>query len=211
MHLFLLRHGQTDANASGILQGQQATSLNATGYAQAARLAQRMMTLTPPVEVLVTSDLLRAMQTAEPIARALGLDMVVDQMWRERGFGDMEGRTLGALEIWRTASGTIDPPGGESSAVFRRRVREALASVAERFATRQAVAVVTHGGVIRAALHLLQSGLLPAAERQEPPVLDPVPNASILHLTLDDSGAWSTVRVNDAAHLQGLATVLDAG
>ena len=86
-----------------------------------------MLEAEPPIEVLVTSDLQRAMQTAHPIARALGLDLVVDEAWRERGFGDLEGQTLGTLEIWRTASGTIDPPGGESSTVFRQRVRFLLA------------------------------------------------------------------------------------
>ena len=211
MHLFLLRHGQTDANAGGVLQGHQPTSLNAIGHVQAARLAARLLKTEPPLEVLITSDLRRAMQTAEPIARALGLELVVDEMWRERGFGDLEGQTLGSLEIWRTASGTIDPPGGESSAVFRHRVRQALASVADRFSTRRSVAVVTHGGVIRAVLHLLGSGLLPVAEGHEPPVVDPIANASILHATIDDSGVWSTVTVNDATHLEGLAAILDAG
>jgi 2,3-bisphosphoglycerate-dependent phosphoglycerate mutase len=211
LHLFLLRHGQTDANAGGVLQGHQPTSLNAIGHEQAARLAARMVTVRPPIEVLVTSDLVRALQTAQPIARALGLEMVVDPAWRERGFGELEGQTLGTLEIWRTASGTIDPPGGESSAAFRQRVRQALASIVERWPTRESVAVVTHGGVIRAVLQLLGSGLRAVADGREPPVVDPIANASILHVTVDDLGVWSTVSVNEAAHLQGLTTALDAG
>lgn len=210
-HILLLRHGQTDANAAGVLQGHRPTSLNALGRRQAERLAQRLVTIAPTVDVLVSSDLPRALQTAQPIARTLELEIVVDSAWRERGFGELEGQTLGDLEIWRTASGTIDPPGGESSAVFRARVHAALAAVVERYADRRCVAVVTHGGVIRAVLHLLGSGHLPLADSQEPPAVDPIANASILHVTVDAGGAWSTVRVNDDAHLQGMTSTLDAG
>ncbi len=212
MHVLLLRHGQTDANANGVLQGHQPTSLNALGRLQAVRLAERMRTITPPVEVLVSSDLPRALETAQPIAAGLGLEIVVDAIWRERGFGSLEGQTLGDLEIWRTAAGTIDPPGGESSAVFRQRVHDALTGLAVRHAARTCVAVMTHGGVIRAVLHLLGSGRLPMHERQEPPVVDPIANASILHLTIDAAtNQWSALRVNDAAHVRDLTTTTDAG
>ncbi|MEO8481178.1 MAG: histidine phosphatase family protein [Acidobacteriota bacterium] len=210
-HILVLRHGQTDANASGVLQGHRPTSLNELGRQQAERLAQRLVTATPPIEVLVSSDLPRALQTAQPIARALDLEIVVDPAWRERAFGELEGQTLGDLEIWRTASGTIDPPGGESSTDFRARVHAALSSVVERYADRACVAVVTHGGVVRSILHLLGSGRLPLAGLQEPPVVDPIANASILHITVDANGGWSTLRVNDDAHLQGMTTTLDAG
>jgi probable phosphoglycerate mutase len=212
VHVLLLRHGQTDANASGVLQGHRPTSLNALGRLQAGKLAARMRTISPAVDVLVSSDLPRALETAHPIAAGLDLEIVVDAIWRERGFGSLEGQTLGDLEIWRTATGTIDPPGGESSAVFRQRVHDALTTLAARHADRTCVAVVTHGGVIRAVLHLLGSGRLPVDERQEPPAVDPIANASILHLTIDPAtGQWSVLRVNDAAHLSDLATMTDAG
>jgi broad specificity phosphatase PhoE len=210
-HILILRHGQTDANANGVLQGHRPTSLNALGRLQADRLAHRLLMMMPAIEILVSSDLPRALQTAQPIAAALDLEIVVDARWRERGFGDLEGRTLGELEIWRTASGTIDPPGGESSAVFRQRVHAALSSVVEQYATCACVAVVTHGGVVRSVLQQLGSGLLPVAHLQEPPVVDPIANASILHLTLDAGGLWSAVRVNDDTHLDGITTALDAG
>jgi broad specificity phosphatase PhoE len=210
-HILLLRHGQTDANAGGVLQGHRPTSLNALGRQQAERLAQRLVTAIPPIAVLISSDLPRALQTAEPISRALHLDIVVDAAWRERGFGELEGQRLGDLEIWRTASGTIDPPGGESSAVFRQRVHAALLSVVDRYRDCPCVAVVTHGGVVRSVLHQLGSGLLPLAHLQEPPVVDPIGNASILHVTVDAGGSWSTLRVNDDTHLAGMTTVLDAG
>src|SRR5688572_10288817 len=87
-HVLLLRHGQTDANAGGVLQGWRPTPLNAAGHAQAWRLAQRLATFTPPVRRLVSSDLVRARQMAEAIAATLGLDPTFDSAWRERGLGE---------------------------------------------------------------------------------------------------------------------------
>jgi len=58
---------------------------------------------------------------------------------------------------------------------------------------------------------MLGSGQLQMAALQEPPVADPIANASILHVTIDANGGWSTLRVNDDAHLQGMTTTIDAG
>jgi bisphosphoglycerate-dependent phosphoglycerate mutase len=76
MHLLLVRHGQTDENARGILQGQSQTALNATGHAQARQLADRLRTYVPRAEAVVSSDLARARQTAEAIAASLGLTVL---------------------------------------------------------------------------------------------------------------------------------------
>ena len=65
IHLLLLRHGQTDSNASGIVQGHLPVPLNALGRQQAAALAGRLRTYTPRIGRLVSSDLARAAQTAE--------------------------------------------------------------------------------------------------------------------------------------------------
>src|SRR3954463_4142309 len=86
-HVLLLRHGQTDSNAGGVLQGWLPTPLNAAGRAQSGRLAARLATFEPRVRRLVSSDLVRARQTAGPIAAALGVEPVFDPRWRERGLG----------------------------------------------------------------------------------------------------------------------------
>ena len=213
LRLFLIRHGQTDSNAGGVLQGHLPTSLNTLGRAQAERLAERLRQLRPPVDVLVTSDLQRALETAEPIARALGLPARVDAAWRERGFGTLEGQTLGELAIWRAASGGLDPPGGEGTEAFYARIEAALGALAAEPGGDR-VAVVTHGGAIRAVLHLLASGRVPRAAGEPPPEVVPIINGSILHMALDGTtktSAWRVLRVNDAAHLAEATTDLDAG
>ena len=57
----------------------------------------------PRIRRLISSDLVRARETAEPIATALGLEAIADPRWRERGLGEMEGKTLG--EIAKTVEG----------------------------------------------------------------------------------------------------------
>jgi len=207
--VLLLRHGQTDSNAAGILQGHQPTSLNTIGRLQADRLALRLQTLLPAVDALVSSDLVRALETAAPIARALGVPIEEDPAWRERAFGDLEGQALGALQIWRAASGAIDPPGGEPSVAFRQRILDALHGVVRRHADRRCVAVVTHGGAIRGVLQLMANGGLPLAPGHAAPVVEPIINGSILHLSVERRAApvaWRALRINDADHLQDLAT-----
>src|SRR5437763_5462425 len=104
-HVLLLRHGQTDANATGVLQGHLPTPLNALGLLQAERLAGRVARRGPKVTALVSSDLRRAAQTAEPVAAACGLAVAYDPAWRERGFGTFEGRHVGERDTWRAAHG----------------------------------------------------------------------------------------------------------
>src|SRR4051812_17967585 len=99
--ILLLRHGQTDANATGVIQGHGPNPLNALGVEQARRLAARVRPVEPRPEVLVSSDLPRAMRTAEPVSAALGLPVHPDRAWRERGLGELEGQKIGEHETWR--------------------------------------------------------------------------------------------------------------
>lgn len=209
--LLLIRHGQTDANAQGVLQGQSPTSLNALGREQAARLAERLAVFAPPVTRVVTSDLPRAAETADAIARPLGVTPEVDAAWRERGFGALEGQAIGELEIWRAASGAIDPPGAESLAVLDDRIDAAIRTLVARASADASIVVVSHGGVIRSVLRMLAGGRLPLAPGQPVPAVVPIANASILYLTVGtDASRWSVVRVNDVDHLD-LVTTSDLG
>jgi len=213
-HLLLLRHGQTDANATGVLQGHQPVPLNALGHEQAKRLARRIARRRPRVAAVISSDLKRAAQTAELVAAASGLAPVFDPRWRERGFGKLEGKTVGERETWRAAHGDTHPPGGESLDAFRARVKGALESVARQYTRTPAVAVVTHGGPIGVVLRMLADGTLPLADGSGPIDLAGAPNCSVLELVREPrcgGFAWRVACLNDVSHLQGLVTDADSG
>ena len=149
--LILVRHGQTDANAAGLLQGRIDLSLNALGRRQADEVARSLSGLTAEGAAVIASPLARARETAE----ALGVPVVVDERWIELDYGDFDGRPLGEVppEVWvrwrRDAS--FVPAGGESIASLGRRVRAACdALVATR--PESVTIVVSHVSPIKAAV-----------------------------------------------------------
>lgn len=90
--LLLVRHGQTEWNAEGRLQGQQGSKLNALGRIQAEEVAEELALKHPGVEAVYTSDLSRTVETAQTIARRLEVPLVLDPRLRELRLGDWEGR-----------------------------------------------------------------------------------------------------------------------
>jgi probable phosphoglycerate mutase len=205
MHLLLIRHGQTDENARGILQGHAQTLLNAAGREQARRVAERLSRYAPRAEAVVTSDLMRARETAEVVSAALSLAWDARRDWRERSFGPFEGRTIGEADIWRAANGHWDLPGAEPTAAFQERVRAVIERTARDFGTLRCLAVVTHGAVLRNVLNLLGDGRLRLANGQAPPASVPILNGAIMHLEahgIDESVVrWRVHSVNDVDHL----------
>jgi len=213
-HVLLLRHGQTDANATGVLQGHQPTPLNTLGLLQAERLAQRVARYSPRPTALLCSDLRRAVQTADALSSACGLAPVLDPSWRERGFGAFEGKLVGEHATWHAAHGETDPPGAESLHDFRSRVLRALQSLPEQFKNKTCVAVVTHGGPVGVILRALADGTLPLTKGAAPPEVVRAANCGVMELVLERTAAgraWRMACVNDVAHLEGLATDADAG
>ena len=110
-HLILLRHGETEWNRERRMQGHRDIPLNAAGVAQAALAAPTVAALQP--EVIVSSDLQRALATAQAVADRAGLPVQVDPRLRETSLGLWEGLTRaevmegwpGAWEEWRTVAG----------------------------------------------------------------------------------------------------------
>ncbi|MDO6525316.1 histidine phosphatase family protein [Motilimonas sp. 1_MG-2023] len=90
--LYLIRHGETDANKHGILQGQQNTLLNSNGLSQAKTLAGACQHLT--INTIHSSDLARASSTAAQIAQPHQLTPKLTPLLREIGFGSLEGQHL---------------------------------------------------------------------------------------------------------------------
>ena len=159
--LLLVRHGQSEWNAAGLLQGQTAgVPLTELGHDQAEQAAQELAGLNPGA--LISSDLRRAVQTAEHCVRTTGLALTTTPALREQGYGVLEGRP--SRELWDVVDWT-DPhwaaEGGESLAELHARVTAFLEHLcAERPA--DVVALVTHGDTIRAA-QAVAGGLGPDA------------------------------------------------
>jgi broad specificity phosphatase PhoE len=150
MTILLVRHGETALNAARVMQ-PAATPLSDRGLAQAQAVAERLAPLR--LAGVISSDLPRALQTAQAIAAAAGgLPVQTTPLLHERNFGDFRGRPHASFGF--DPIEMLDaPPGGESMADFMARVAEARAWVLQAFARSGGpLAVVSHGLVIRAWL-----------------------------------------------------------
>jgi probable phosphoglycerate mutase len=159
--LLLARHGETDWNRDGRWQGLSDTRLNDLGREQAEALAAD---LDDAVDVVYSSDLARARETAEIVAARLGLEVRLDPRLRERGFGAWEGLTTAEIENrfaeshrrWRAGEGA-GAEDAEPFAAFAARIHAFLED-AVRQHPGQTVLVIAHGGSIR-VIHALATGL----------------------------------------------------
>ena len=194
MTLLIIRHGETPLNVARVLQ-PPGTPLSAHGHAQAAALAQRLRadTRLRPV-ALVSSDLPRALHTAQAIAEACGLALHTTPLLHERNFGDLRGLAYDTLGFDPLTSASA-PPGGESAAQFSARCNAAFAWVlAQQAVLGGPLAVVTHGLVIR---DWLQNGPL-----QLPAGMVPPQRLANTSLTVAGAAAPHLVRLVDcSAHL----------
>jgi probable phosphoglycerate mutase len=137
-----VRHGETDYNREGRIQGQRAVALNPTGLGQAA--AARDALDGQRFAALCCSPLRRARETAEVINEALGLPVVVVEALKECGLGDLEGRVV-ALGDWRDPwRAGVTPAGAEPYDAFLAR---ALGGLNEALDRPGPVLIVAHGGV----------------------------------------------------------------
>ena len=160
--LYVTRHGETDWNRIGRLQGHTDIPLNETGRAQAQALGDKLRDM--QIAAVGSSDLVRAHETAHIVARRLGVEHLhVDPDLRERAFGLFEGLTRTECgsrypEEWTAWSqdSRSTPPGAEPHDVLSARALRAARRAAEVHARKKgAVLLVSHGGTIRALLHAI--------------------------------------------------------
>ncbi len=150
--IVLLRHGVTPWNADGRYQGQTDIELAETGHQQ-AKAAARALGTTFSVTRLVSSDLMRARQTAAYVAEETGLEAAYDPRLREVCAGEAEGMDRAQiLERFCEMPASWEPYGGESWPTVAARFAAALNDVAETVASGETVVVVAHGGAIRQGL-----------------------------------------------------------
>lgn len=147
--LYLIRHGETPWNVEGRYQGQLDPPLNPNGLRQARETAARLAPL--GFEAIYSSDLARARQTADALARQTGLPVQLDPRLREIHQGRWQGvlitnirkRWPRELHGWETDPWHHAPPGGETLPRLQRRVFAAVDDIAARHPTGR-VAVFTH-------------------------------------------------------------------
>ena len=151
----LLRHGQTDYNVAGRMQGHIDSTLTETGVAQAAHVAPEIARLTP--DRLISSGLSRAADTADAVAAACGQPVKLDARLRETHLGEWQGQTVeqieesypGAIAVWRSDPAWA-PPGGESRIDVVRRALPVVEELDEEFTSPGAdtAVLIAHGGLI---------------------------------------------------------------
>lgn len=148
-NIWLIRHGETNENATRILQTPDST-LSDNGLRQADALANRLKG--SEITDVLHSDMTRAQQTAQALIKATGAQGHQTSLLQERNFGDLRGRAYDSVGADFFAA-DYHPPGGESWQQFHARVDEAWKYILSRLgATAGDLAVVTHGLVCRAII-----------------------------------------------------------
>lgn len=161
--LVVLRHGRTSWNATGRFQGQADIALDERGLVQAEQAAKVLAELAPTA--IFSSDLSRAQQTAEPLARACGLRVQTDPRLREIHVGTWEGLTVDELftqvdddlkRAWLAGEDVRRSETGETVAEVGERAGTALEEIGLAAPDGSTVVVVMHGLAGRAGVcHLL--------------------------------------------------------
>ncbi len=159
MYLYCVRHGQSVYNAEGRIQGQLDPPLSDLGRLQAEAVATRLGEL--PIEAVFSSPLDRARSTAEPLAKAIGVEIQTDDRLKEINVGVFQGMLWADVqeshpefaEKWKAQDPDYVIPEGESRRQLMQRGAAALHHVQQ--AGYQHVAVVAHGAILAAAFKTL--------------------------------------------------------
>ena len=221
MQLLLIRHGATTFSESSRYTGQQDCPLSTRGQRQISALAQRLSAV--PLAAIITSDLQRALLTAQAIAEPHDLDIQIDRDLREMAMGAWEGRTYAEIQAqapaqlaeWMRDPAAHAPPGGETMLQVRERVLRALQRWYGVY-PHQRILWVTHGGVIQTLL----CDILGLAWqcywqiRCDPATITEIEWGSWFDEEPAQTSAYSIIlRLNDGAHLEvdGLSQPEHAG
>ena len=196
-----VRHGETDWNIERRMQGHCDLALNANGEAQAA-IAGRFFS-NVQATALYSSDLLRARQTAQPIADALHRPMIVRTALREQNFGRCEGMVFSEIvakhpgdahAIMSRDPDYAAPGGGESRRQHGQRILDCIGRLVIEHPG-QTIVVVTHGGVLD-VIYRRVHGLPADAPRDYP-----IPNTGINWVSIDGE-RWAIENWGETGHLE---------
>jgi probable phosphoglycerate mutase len=201
----LVRHGETDWNVARRLQGHTDIPLNKHGLAQARQMAQALKTINLQFDVLYSSDLMRAAQTANAIEKEFGVLAKTEMALRERHLGALQGLTtseapeikptLWDIHLSRNLEHSLE--GGESIKSFAERIHTVLGNIRKQHQGKT-ILLVSHGGALDMMYRLASHQTLESEKAVS------VPNASLNWISHDGS-SWQVDRWADTSHLEGLA------
>jgi probable phosphoglycerate mutase len=205
--LVLVRHGQSHANAAGLLVGRADSPLTELGRRQAAAISNTLASSGSSSGCIFTSPLRRAAETAQAIAGAVAaqgarVEVVVDDRFVELDYGELDGKAPSMLpasfwNTWRSDS-SFRPRGGETLLEVTERVSAALAEIVPQAADRDVV-VVSHVSPIKAAVAWALGTGPQLTWRLSLGV------ASITRIAIDARHGPSLVSYNETAHLAMVA------
>jgi broad specificity phosphatase PhoE len=170
LFITLLRHGESQGNLSGVLQGQSDHPLTSSGIQQAQKLASIWKSDNTHFDRIISSPLRRTSQTSEIIAASLEVPLEFDPLWKERNFGRLQDMKLDEIN-------KLDPPldffhpyepiggTGESQLDLYNRACQALQDILRR--PDGAYLIVSHGGILNKALFVIM-GITPQAHHNSP-------------------------------------------
>jgi len=200
--IYLLRHGESEGNARRIIQGQGDTPLTESGRNQAQALANHWVSQDMKFDRVIASPLIRARETAERIADALGNEVTLDPDWMERDFGNYSG--LGLDEVLGKLSYPQLTPvhekigeTGESEWEFYLRGGSAIFKILNKPPGKYLI--VSHGGILNMALKAAL-GIAPQVSFQGPRFQFRNTAFAILSYTSDNQ-TWIVRAMNNRPHL----------
>ena len=204
--ILIIRHGQTAWNKLKRYQGHSDIPLNERGEQQAVALAETLKN--ERLDAIISSDLLRALKTAEEIAKWHGLPVQVDSTLRERCYGIFEGMQLEEIERdypehlarWQAAEPDFAfPPGEREAETLRQFYHRALMALHRWAETHpgQKIAIVAHFGIIESAWRAAHG--IPLGQSARMPVL----NTSINRFAVRD-GIIELLAWGETEHLEPL-------
>ena len=202
MKIYLIRHGQTDWNVAGKIQGKTDIPLNETGRRQAACLAKGMEHR--PVAQIFSSDLIRARETARAIGESQHVEVETLSGLEEIGFGKWEGMTLEQIQVifpaeyekWCENPVTVAPPGGESLSQIKERCRKVMEEILKM--AKGDFAIVSHGAMLAYVVEYLMRN-----DPNDQEII--VGNASITTIQYEPENETAVlIQANDQEHLSAM-------
>lgn len=204
--LYLIRHGETEWNAIGRFQGWTDIPLSEKGLKQAELLGKRFEHGKIPVDAIYASPLIRAQQTAKPIAEATGLPVTLNEHFKEINYGEWDGMTFQELKATYGADfmrfmkepHKFTFPGDGSFELVTERVKLGLQEVLGEANKGKNIVLVSHGGIIRLTLFYLM-GISPGLYNHFW-----IDNTGISIYEIWDNGRRVLKTLNDSSHLIGV-------